>query len=362
MRIDPADPKHDAPELSVIVPMLNEEGNVRLLASRVQHALARCCPNYELLYVDDGSADGSVREVRALEAESPNVRLIALARNFGKEAAMLAGYDYARGRASIVVDADLQQPPELFPRMLDLWREGFDVVDAVREETIGISPLRKAASDLFYRLNERLLGVPLSSHTADFRLMDRAVVEAVRQCRENHRFNRALVAWTGFRRTAITYKAADRHAGTTKWSWRGLVRYAMDGTLSFSVRPLRVAGLGGGLISGLSFAYLMFVAVLRLVKPEAAGANFGYASLVGMIGAIGGFQLLAIWLLGEYVGRIYEQVKGRPSYVVRDAEGPVIRPGVPRGPIPAHHLNRPQPIRTVEAPRLAEIEEPPTAS
>ena len=315
-------------ELSVIVPMFNEEGSVRALASRVARALAEPCPSFEILFVDDGSSDRSVAEAQVLAESDPRVRVVALARNFGKEAAMLAGYDRARGRAAIVVDADLQQPPELFVAMLDLWRQGFDVVNAVRDRTEGITPLRRFASTAFYWLNDRLTGVHIPAQTADFRLMDRAVVDAVRSCREGHRFNRALVAWTGFRHASIRYVAADRHAGQTHWNWRRLAVYAMDGILSFSVRPLRLVGLAGGILSALSFAYLTFVAVLRIVRPELAGAEFGYASIIGMVSLIGGFQLLGIWLLGEYVGRIYEQVKDRPPYVVREPRAP--EPSSPR--------------------------------
>ncbi len=306
------------PELTVIVPMYNEEGNVRLLAERVATALADVCPSHEIVYVDDGSVDRSVAEVHALMETHPCVRLVPLARNFGKEAAMLAGYDHAQGRAVIVVDADLQQPPELFEALLTPWRQGYDVVNAVREHTEGISRVRRLASTAFYWLNGKLTGVRIPSQTADFRLMDRAVVDAVRQCRESHRFNRALVAWTGFRHTSITYVAANRHSGQTYWNWRRLVVYAMDGILSFSVRPLRLVGLAGGFISAFSFAYLLTVAALRILRPALAGADFGYASIIGMISLIGGFQLLGVWLLGEYVGRIYEQVKGRPAYVVRE--------------------------------------------
>lgn len=307
----------DAPELSIIVPMFNEEGNVALLADRVGAALAEECPDYELLFVDDGSRDGSVDEVQKLAAASSRVRLIALSRNFGKEAAMLAGYDHARGEAVIVVDADLQQPPELFPDLLALWRQGFDVVDAVRTDTEGISPVRRLFSSAFYWLHGKLSGVHLGAHTADFRLLDRAVVDVVRTCREAHRFNRALVAWAGFRHAAVSYTAARRHAGQTAWGWRGLVAYALGGVLSFSITPLRLAGWLGAAVSALSFLYLIYVATLRLTFPEWASPATGYASIIGMIALLGGCQLLAVWILGEYIGRIYEQVKARPPYLVR---------------------------------------------
>lgn len=307
----------DGPELSIIVPMYNEDGNVRALAERVRQAMADEGASYELLYVDDGSTDGSVSEALALAEEWPEVRVVALARNFGKEAAMLAGYDHAQGQAIVVLDADLQQPPELFGEMLALWRQGYDVVDAVRADTLGISRTRKSLSTLFYWVNRQLAGIAIPAQTADFRLLDRAVVDAVRQCREYHRFNRALVAWTGFRRAAITYTAAPRHAGKTHWGHWKLIQYAMDGILSFSIRPLRLVGLFGGAISALSILYMLFVAVLRIVRPEQAGANFGYASIIGMIALLGGLQFMGIWLLGEYTGRTYEQVKSRPVYVLR---------------------------------------------
>lgn len=307
-----------SPELSVIVPMHNEEGSLGLLAERIRRVLDAEGIAYEVIFVDDGSTDGSAAAVERLAQTMTEVRLVRLARNFGKEAAMLAGYDRVCGRAVVVLDADLQQPPELFPEMLALWRRGHDVVHAVRADTAGISGIRRLASTAFYWVNGQLTGVRIPSHAADFGLMDRAVVEVLRQCREQHRFNRALVAWAGFRNTAITYTAAPRHAGRTHWSWGRLLRYAMDGILSFSVRPLQLLGLLGGFVSAMSFAYLTLVAILRIGWPDRAGAGFGYASIIGMISLLGGFQLLGIWLLGEYVGRIYEQSKGRPPYIVRE--------------------------------------------
>jgi glycosyltransferase involved in cell wall biosynthesis len=315
-------PAADAPELSVVVPMYNEEANLAPLTARVDAAMARASVSYELLFVDDGSTDGSVAEAQALADEWPSVRVIALARNFGKEAAMLAGYDHAQGRALVVLDADLQQPPELCVEMLALWRRGYDVVNATRADTLGISRTRKFLSTAFYWVNRQLAGVAIPAQTADFRLLDRDVVDALRQCREFHRFNRALVAWTGFRQTAVTYVAAPRHAGRSHWGRAKLFQYALDGILSFSIRPLRLVGLLGGGLSALSICYMLVVAVLRVVRPELAGAHLGYASIIGMISLLGGFQLLATWLLGEYTGRTYEQVKSRPVYIVRRPRSP----------------------------------------
>jgi dolichol-phosphate mannosyltransferase len=334
------------PELSVIVPMYNERDNLAPLCERLHRVLEPEEITFELLFVDDGSRDDSVTVARALAAHYPRVRVLALVRNFGKEAAILAGYDQARGQAAIVLDADLQQPPELLIAMRALWRQGYDIVTAVRADTEGISRPRKLASTLFYALNAALAGMTIPAQSADFGLLDASVVEALRGCREVHRFNRALVAWTGFRRTEITYTAAPRHAGRTHWNTRKLLKYAMDGILSFSVRPLRLVGLAGVALSGLSFAYLLLVAVLRIVRPELAGAHYGYASIIGMIALLGGFQLTSIWLLGEYIGRIYEQVKGRPVYLIhvqrpgaaedQSGDGRDHRADVPHGGDPPH--------------------------
>lgn len=342
-------------ELSLIVPMLNEQGNLRLVARRVAQALG-AATRYELLFIDDGSSDDSVAVARALAAEDDRVRVLALARNFGKEAAMLAGYDHARGRALVVLDADGQQPPELLPQMLGLWRSGYDVVHAVRTETLALSGRRRVSSRAFYWLLDRMVGVPVVANTADFRLMDHRVVEAVRQCRERHRFNRALVAWAGFAQVCVPYVAAERHSGQTKWSYRGLMRYAMDGVLSFSIRPLRLIGVSGGLLSALSFLYLAFVSVLRIVRPELAGADTGYTSLVGAISLLGGTQLLCVWLLGEYIGRIYEQVKERPPYVLRDLDERQGRRSLPHA-ASRLHLDAASPA-AIPAPHLALPPEP----
>jgi dolichol-phosphate mannosyltransferase len=194
------------------------------------------------------------------------------------------------------------------------------VVHAERLEVEGISPWRRGASSAFYWVQASLMGLAPNPRAADFRLMDRAVVDVLRSCREAHRFNRALVAWAGFRQVSVPYRAARRHAGVAKWSTRRLAAYALDGILSFSVRPLRWMAGAGAIVSGASFAYLILVAILRIVRPELAGADFGYASIIGLIALLGGGQLLCAGLLGEYVGRIYEQVKGRPAYVVRSRE------------------------------------------
>jgi dolichol-phosphate mannosyltransferase len=330
----------DGLELSVLIPLLDEQDNLEPLAHRLVASLDSGADSYELIFIDDGSTDASVDVIRSIARrhEPGRIRLIPLARNFGKEAAMLAGYDHALGRAVVVLDADLQQPPELLPEMLGLWRLGYDVVHAERMDVAGVSRLRRAASSAFYWVQSGLMGVAPNPRAADFRLLDRAVVETLRSCREAHRFNRALVAWAGFRQVAVPYHAARRHAGTAKWSTRRLLAYALDGILSFSVRPLRWMAAAGALVSSLSFVYLIVVVVLRIVRPELAGAHFGYASIIGLIALLGGCQLLCAGLLGEYVGRIYEQVKGRPAYVVRMRDHEPEPPGHRRADDAHHHL------------------------
>ncbi len=333
-------PAECSPELSVIVPMFNERDNLGLLCERVRQVLAPQQIRYELIFVDDGSSDDSVAVAWGLAERYPWVRVLALVRNFGKEAAMLAGYDHVRGAAVVVLDADLQQPPELLLEMLTLWRQGYDIINAVRVDTKGLSRPRKLASTLFYWINNHLTGTRIPAQSADFGLLDASVVASLRACREVHRFNRALVAWTGSSRAQVTYTAAPRNAGQTHWNGRKLLKYAMDGILSFSVRPLRLVGLAGVALSVISFAYLLLVAVLRIVRPELAGVGHGYASIIGMISLLGGFQLTSIWLLGEYIGRIYEQVKGRPLYLLKELNSSSFEPGIRRRTMAVENSHR----------------------
>jgi glycosyltransferase involved in cell wall biosynthesis len=324
----------DGPDLTLLVPMHNEEGNLRSLVAQVQEALVDDVHTYELLLIDDGSTDESVSVARRLAEESSQVRLVILARNFGKEAAILAGYDHARGKAVVVIDADLQHPPELIPGMLAHWKRGYDVVDAVRSNTRDLPFSRRCASAAFYWLHGKLTGLKMAPRAADFRLMDRAVVEVVRRCREHHRFNRSLVSWAGFRHLSIAYVPSRRHSGRSKWSKTGLFLYALDGFFSNSFRPLRWVGLAGGLVSAMSFIYLLILAF------TGAFASGGPVGMVGLISLLGGTQMLGFWLLGEYVGRIYEEVKGRPLYIGRETVGQESEGhAMPRMANPDRHLS-----------------------
>jgi len=318
------------PMLSVIVPVLNEQGNLRPLWSRLTDSLAPVTSDYEVLFVDDGSTDESVREIEALIAEDARVRLIEFSRNFGKEFAMLAGYDHARGRAAVVLDADLQTPPHVIGAMVEKWQQGAEIVDGVRQTTDGLGWARRTASRAFYWIMRRAANTDVVPNAVDFRLMDRRVVEHIRSCRERFRFNRGLAGWVGFRRESVPFVADKRLAGEARWPLVKLIGYAMDAILSFSALPLRIAGLLGLAISFLSFLYLLVILVARIFGQPWPG----YSSLVGGIFLLGGMQLLCIWALGEYIGRLYEEIKGRPLYIVRRSipDGPPQRPGPPAPP------------------------------
>lgn len=300
------------PLLSVVVPVFNEEPHLAELHARVCGVLEPVTGDFEIIFVDDGSRDKSVAVIEDLRERDPRVGLVQLSRNFGKELAMIAGYDQARGQAVIMMDADLQTPPETLPRMIEAWRDGAEIVDAVRTATIGQGKLRTWASSVFYWVMRRLSSSEIIPNAVDFRLMDRRVVDQLRQCRERVRFNRGLVGWLGFRRAQVEFVAEDRSDGKSRWAFWRLVSYALDGIFAFSALPLRVAGVLGLCISLLSALYLVFLLFWRIFVGQPMP---GYATVVGGIFLLGGTQLLTIWLLGEYVGRLYEEVKQRPLYV-----------------------------------------------
>lgn len=322
------------PLVSIVVPIHNEQDNVGELHRRLCATLDPLTRDCEFLFIDDGSSDASVRRIEELRARDERVRLIEFSRNFGKELAVLAGYDHAHGQAVVVMDADLQNPPDVLPEMLQKWRAGAAVVDAVRTQTVGQGVLRRGASRLFYWLMSRLANTTIIPDCVDFRLLDQAVVRELRRCRERHRFNRALVSWVGFPRTAVYYVAPPRGGGRSQWGFFRLVGYAMDAIASFSSTPLRIAGLLGLILAVSSFVYLIALMVDRLFFRNPWQ---GYASLAGGLFLLGGVQLTTIWLLGEYVGRIYEEGKGRPLYIIRrvldsSGEQPANERG--RGPSP----------------------------
>ena len=304
------------PVLSFVVPCYNEETNIRVLHDRIVAVMASRSETWECVCVNDGSRDGTLAVLMALQDEDPRVRAIDLSRNFGKEAALTAGLDHARGEAAIPLDADLQDPPELIPELVERWRAGYDVVNAVRLSRQGESLLKRVSAHAFYRVFNRISKIPIPEDTGDFRLLSRSALDALRQLPERRRFMKGLFAWVGFRTTSVSYHRASRQAGQTTWSYVQLWRFALDGILSFSDAPLRIASYLGLGVSVLSFLYALDLLVQTLLFGNSVK---GYPSLMVAILFLGGVQLLALGIIGEYLGRVYDESKGRPVYVTRKA-------------------------------------------
>jgi dolichol-phosphate mannosyltransferase len=297
--------------LSVVAPVCNEEATIQEFYDRVRAALEGI--NFELVIVDDGSTDSSPEALDLLAAEDPRVRVIYLSRNFGHQTALTAGLDHARGDAVVMLDADLQDPPELIPRMLDHWLGGTDVVYAVREQREGESRFKLATARWFYRLFDTLAQVELQHNSGDYRLLDRQPLDALLSMRERNRFLRGMTVWVGYTQAAVPYRRDPRYAGETKYTLTRMLRFSLDAIMSFSDRPLQLATLLGFLISTLAFVAIPVVIALRI-----AGSYLpGFGSITIAVLLLGGIQLIAIGIIGEYVGRIYDEVKGRPLYLVR---------------------------------------------
>ncbi len=304
--------------LSLVVPCFNEAASVAAFHAAVSRVLSGCAPEHEIIFVNDGSQDGTLQVLLDLVEADPSVRVLDLSRNFGKEAALTAGLDLADGDAVIPMDVDLQHPPELIPKLLDTWREGYDVVAARRASRQTDHPLQRWLARRFYRMHNRLSDTPIPEDVGDFRLMDRRVVEALRRLPETRRFMKGIFSWVGFRTTTIDFEAAPRHAGKSRFNGWKLWNFALEGITSFSTVPLRVWTYLGGAISLLAFTYAIWIIARTLIH----GTDLpGYPSLFTAILLLGGVQLIGIGVLGEYVGRIYSEVKQRPVYLVRQRYG-----------------------------------------
>lgn len=302
---------------SVIAPIYNELENISELYRRVSEVMNSTGEPWELILVDDGSTDGSTEAIRALAKEEECVRPVIFARNFGHQIAITAGWDYARGDAVIIIDADLQDPPELILEMARKWKEGYEVVYAVRAEREGESWFKLWTASLFYRLIYRITDVKIPLDTGDFRLMDRKVVDVLKKMRERHRFPRGMSAWVGFKQIGVEYKRAARKAGETKYPFRKMFRLALNAITSFSYFPLQVATFFGFASAGIAIIAIPPVIYLRITGSQ---AFFGQATTLIAVLFLGGVQLISLGILGEYIGRLYDEAKGRPLYIVR--EGP----------------------------------------
>lgn len=309
----PSDPS--GPGLvSVVVPVYNEAEVLADTWSRLDSILAGTGHTYEIVFVDDGSTDDTADLLEELHHGSPQVVVVQLSRNFGKEYALTAGLEHARGEAVVMIDADLQDPPELIPSMLEEWRKGYDVVTMRRSSRKGDSVLKRSTAWLFYRLLNRISDLPIPPDTGDFRLLSRPAVDAVRSLPERVRYMKGLFAWIGFRQKEMSYERASRAAGSTKWGYLRLMRLALDGITAFSTLPLRLATWFGFVTAIIAFFFGLWTVIKTLLFGDPVA---GFPTLMTSILFLGGIQLMAIGLLGEYLGRLFLESKQRPHYLVR---------------------------------------------
>ncbi len=301
------------PVYSIVAPAYNEERNLPLLHTRVAQVMDRLGETWELILVNDGSRDATLGVMMDLRARDPRVAIINLSRNFGKEIATTAGLDHARGDAVIVVDADLQDPPEVIPELVAAWRQGFDTVYAQRRQRQGETWLKRATAAAFYRLLGHATSVPIPRDTGDFRLMSRRVVNALAEVRERHRFMKGLFAWVGFSSCAVAYDRQPRHAGQTAWSYWRLWNFAVEGITSFTTIPLRIATYLGLLVGLASTIFLLQLLVRTVIFGNEVP---GYPSLMAVVLFLGAAQLVTLGVIGEYLGRVFNEVKQRPLYLV----------------------------------------------
>ena len=305
--------------VTIIVPCYNEESNIDLLYDRLKK-LTDSLPNYEfqILLVNDGSKDNTLFKMQELHETDKTVSYLSLSRNFGKENAMLAGLDYAEGDAVILMDADLQDPPELIPQMLAEWEKGYDDVYARRRSRAGETWLKKATAHWYYRILRKFADIDIPADVGDFRLLDRQAVDALCSLRERQRYTKGLFSWIGYNKKELLFDRDPRAAGNSKMNFFKLFGLAVDGITSFSVAPLRLASVLGLIISTVAFLYLLFVIIKTLLFGDPVA---GYPSMISIILFMGGIQLIVLGIIGEYVGRIFNEAKGRPEYLVNEYNG-----------------------------------------
>ena len=321
-----------APVVSIVAPIFNEEETLPELCRRVTQVMQTLGIPYELILVNDGSSDDSLALMQSLHQSDPRTKYVSLSRNFGHQIAITAGLDFATGAAVVVMDGDLQDPPELLPALIDKWRAGFVVVYAVRQERAGLSYPRQSLYRAFYRLLRALARIDIPVDSGDFRLMSRRVIDTLKQMPERNRFVRGLTAWVGFQQTGVPYDRPDRYAGTVKYSVAKLWRLGMDGLISFSYLPLQLATWLGFLIAGSCTVFIGYLFWARLFADRLPD---GWTSLMVAVVFLGGIQLLTLGIVGEYIGRIFDEVKGRPVYIVDHTGGlttdPKGHPPLPSG-------------------------------
>ena len=305
-----------SPTISIIAPVYNEAETLPALYSRIKEVLDRTGDTWELVLIDDGSTDNSAEIMREYARSDNRVRPVIFARNFGHQLAVTAGLDYSRGQAVIIIDADLQDPPEVILDMVEKWRQGNEVVYGVRTDREGETWFKLMTAKIFYRLIYRITDVDIPLDTGDFRLMDRKVVDVIKQMRERHRFLRGMSSWVGFRQTGVEYRRAARFAGATKYPFRKMLKFASDAITGFSYLPLQFATYMGFISAGLS---ILAIPVVIYLRASGSQAFIGQATTLLAVLFLGGVQLISLGILGEYLGRLYDQSKERPLYIVREA-------------------------------------------
>jgi glycosyltransferase involved in cell wall biosynthesis len=302
--------------ISILIPAYNEEPVLDKLFHRLANlANDNKAYNFEFLFVNDGSKDKTLDLIKDYADTDPRVSYINLSRNFGKEIGMIAGLDHVTGDATVIIDADLQDPPELIPEMIKLWEEGYDDVYAKRKSREGETWFKKFTSRMYYKTLQSVTRIPIQEDTGDFRLLDRRVVEALKQFRESQRNTKAMFSWVGFHKKEILYNRDPRAAGETKWNYLKLAELAIDGITSFTIAPLRISTYAGIIISALAFIYLVYLVISTIFF----GINLaGYPSTLAVILFLGGVQLLSLGIIGEYIGRIFNETKQRPLYLIEE--------------------------------------------
>jgi len=300
--------------ISIVVPMYYEENVADECYKRLKKVMNDNNINYEFIFVNDGSKDRTFEILNKIAEEDNNAKIISFSRNFGHQIAVTAGVDKAKGDAVVVIDADLQDPPELIPKMIDLWNDGYKVVYAKRKKRKGESFFKLFTAGIFYRILDRMTDIDIPLDTGDFRLMDRDVVNVLKTMKENNRFVRGMVSWVGFKQTPIEYERDERFAGETKYPLKKMIKFASDGIVSFSAKPLKIMGSLGMFCVSISLIIFLYALIRKLTND--VNVVSGWASIMTAVTFLGGVQLLSISVLGEYIGRIYDESKGRPLYVI----------------------------------------------
>lgn len=308
----------EKPKISIVVPVYNEQGSLKELCARLTAVLKPLNLAYEIIMVDDGSTDQSLETIQELRQADPRLKYLSFSRNFGHMVALSAGLDHAAGDAVITMDADLQHPPRLVPRLIEQWEKGAEVVNTVRRESKGAGPFKKYSAGAFYWLINRLAKIDLAPNTADYRLLDRKVVDTLNSLRERSRFFRGLVSWVGFRQSFVEYEADPRFAGRSKYSLGKMIAFAIDGITSFSAAPLRLATYLGLASALFSFIYIIYAVYAHFFTKNTLE---GWTSVLVTVLFIGGIQLIFLGVIGEYLGRVFEETKQRPLYIVRAKAG-----------------------------------------